>query len=399
MINKNMELLGKQPSVIRDIHEYSVKRKSEIGENNVFDFSIGNPSIPTPAEVKDTILKLLSESDGIKLHAYTSDAGNHNTRVAIANDTNNRFRFKVSAENIYMTCGAAASLEISIRAICNVGDEVIVLSPYFPEYKVYIENAGAKAVEVLCRKNDFGIDIKAIENAVNSKTKAIIVNSPNNPSGVVFSEEDISSLAELLNSYSEEYSQPIYIIADEPYREIVYGGVNVPFIPCYYDNTIVCYSYSKSLSLPGERIGYILISPKATDSSDIFSAVCGAGRASGYICAPSLMQYVIEKCCGIMPDMAKYEKNRDLIYTSLKEIGYNVIRPDGAFYLFVEALEEDANKFCEKAKKFELLLVPSDSFGVKGFVRIAYCVSYDQIKNSIPAFKALFEEYKKGVTL
>lgn len=394
MINKSMELLGKQPSVIRDIHEYSVKRKAEIGENNVFDFTIGNPSIPAPDEVRKTIIDLLSNKDSVELHGYTSDVGSKKTRESIANTIKSRFDFETSYENIYMTCGAAASLQISIKAICNEGDEVIILSPYFPEYKVYIENVGAVAVEVLCRSNDFGIDISAINRALTNRTKAIIINSPNNPSGVVFSKKDISELSKLLNDFSEKTNEPIYIIADEPYREIVYWDVCVPYIPSIYDNTIVCYSYSKSLSLPGERIGYIMVSPKAENSNDIFAAICGAGRASGYICAPSLMQYVIEKCSNLLPDVDKYAKNRDLLYNSLTEIGYNVIRPDGAFYLFVEALESDANKFCEIAKKHELLLVPSDSFGVKGFVRIAYCVCYEQIKNSITAFKDLYNDYK-----
>lgn len=239
-----------------------------------------------------------------------------------------------------------------------------------------------------------GLDIEAIKGALNGKTKAIIVNSPNNPSGAVFAEEDIKKLAEILNEHNKKTGETVYIICDEPYREIVYGDIVVPYIPSIYDHTIVCYSYSKSLSLPGERIGYIMVSPKAQDSEDIYFAVCGAGRVSGYVCAPSLMQYVVNKCDGLLPDIEKYAKNRDLIYNSLKEIGFEAVRPDGAFYLFVKALESDAVKFCETAKKYELLLVPSDSFGIKGYVRIAYCVSYEQIKNSIPQFKKLFEDYK-----
>ncbi len=395
MISKKMEMLGKQPSAIRKIFEYSNARKKEIGAENVYDFSLGNPSIPAPKKVNETIIKFINERESIALHGYTSGPGDMNTRTVIANNINKRFSFPVTADNIYMTCGAAASLEITLNAICNKGDEVIALTPYFPEYKVFIENADAKCVEVPCKQEDLTIDVKAVKKALNKKTKAIIVNSPNNPTGVVYSEENIKELTDALSEFSKKRKEPVYIICDEPYRELVYGGVSVPYIPNIYDNTIVCYSYSKSLSLPGERIGYIMVSPNAEDSSDIYAAVCGAGRALGYVCAPSLFQYVVAECDGLDPDILEYDKNRMLIYESLKEIGYDVIRPDGAFYLFFKALESDAAAFCEKAKKYELLLVPSDSFGIKGYVRIAYCVTNDQIKRSIPAFRKLYEEYNK----
>lgn len=395
MISKKMEMLGKQPSAIRKIFEYSNARKKEIGAENVYDFSLGNPSIPAPKKVNETIIKFINERESIALHGYTSGPGDMNTRTVIANNINKRFSFPVTADNIYMTCGAAASLEITLNAICNKGDEVVALTPYFPEYKVFIENADAKCVEVPCKQEDLTIDVKAVKKALNKKTKAIIVNSPNNPTGVVYSEENIKELTDALSEFSKKRKEPVYIICDEPYRELVYGGVSVPYIPNIYDNTIVCYSYSKSLSLPGERIGYIMVSPNAEDSSDIYAAVCGAGRALGYVCAPSLFQYVVAECDGLDPDILEYDKNRMLIYESLKEIGYDVIRPDGAFYLFFKALESDAAAFCEKAKKYELLLVPSDSFGIKGYVRIAYCVTNDQIKRSIPAFRKLYEEYNK----
>ncbi|MCQ2450835.1 MAG: pyridoxal phosphate-dependent aminotransferase [Clostridia bacterium] len=394
MISQRMLSIGKSPSKIREIFEYSRKRKAQIGEDKVFDFSLGNPNIPAPKKVNEVITDLIKTTDSTALHGYTSAVGDMDTRKTIADNIKKRFCFECSADNIYMTCGAAASLEITLKAICNRGDEVIALAPYFPEYKVFIENAEATTVEVLCREGDMGLDIEAIKGALNGKTKAIIVNSPNNPSGAVFAEKDIKKLAEILNEHNKKTGETVYIICDEPYREIVYGDIVVPYIPSIYDHTIVCYSYSKSLSLPGERIGYIMVSPKARDSEDIYFAVCGAGRVSGYVCAPSLMQYVVNKCDGLLPDIEKYAKNRDLIYNSLKEIGFEAVRPDGAFYLFVKALESDAVKFCETAKKYELLLVPSDSFGIKGYVRIAYCVSYEQIKNSIPQFKKLFEDYK-----
>ncbi len=389
-----MTAIGKSPSKIREIFEYSRKRKAQIGEDKVFDFSLGNPNIPAPEEVNKTIINLINNTESTSLHGYTSATGDFETRSVIAKNIKKRFDFSASADNIYMTCGAAASLEITLKALCNKGDEVIVLCPYFPEYKVFIENADAVTVETACRESDLGLDLKAIEKALTDKTKAIIINSPNNPSGVVFEKKDIIALGGLLDEHAEKTGNAVYIICDEPYREIVYGDLEVPYIPKIYSNTVVCYSYSKSLSLPGERIGYIMVSPNAKQSEDIYFAVCGAGRVSGYVCAPSMMQYVIRECDGLLPDIEKYAKNRNLIYNSLKEIGFDVVRPDGAFYLFVKALEPDAVKFCEAAKKYELLLVPSDSFGIKGYVRIAYCVSYEQIKNSIPAFKKLYEDYK-----
>lgn len=389
-----MTAIGKSPSKIREIFEYSRKRKSEIGEDKVFDFSLGNPNIPAPEEVNKTIIDLVNNTESTALHGYTSATGDFETRKVIADNIKKRFDFNTGADNIYMTCGAAASLEITLKALCNKGDEVIVLCPYFPEYKVFIENANATTVETACRENDLGLDLENIENALTDKTKAIIINSPNNPSGVVFEKKDIVALAGLLEEHAEKTGNTVYIICDEPYREIVYGDLEVPYIPKIYDNTVVCYSYSKSLSLPGERIGYIMVSPKAKQSKDLYFAVCGAGRVSGYVCAPSMMQYVVKKCDGLLPDIDKYAKNRNLIYDSLKEIGFDVVRPDGAFYLFVKALEPDAVAFCETAKKYELLLVPSDSFGIKGYVRIAYCVSYEQIENSLPAFKKLYEDYK-----
>lgn len=394
MINEKMLALGKKSSVIREIFEYSKKRKAEIGDENVFDFSLGNPSIPAPEIVTETMKKFLSEKDPVSLHGYTSAPGDLEVRKTIANNINRRFNFPAQFNLIYMTCGAAASLTVTLKAIIEEGDEVILLAPFFPEYQVFAANAGAKTRVVLGKGEQFEIDPEAFKAAVNEHTRAVIVNSPNNPTGAVLSEESIKTLAEILSDKQKEYNRPITIIADEPYRELVYGEAVVPYIPNYYDNTVVCYSYSKSLSLPGERIGYISVSPKMENAGDIFAAVCGAGRSMGYVCAPSLLQYVAAECDGAQPDISAYDKNRTLLYNSLTEIGYSAVRPDGAFYLFVKSLEPDANAFCEKAKKYELLLVPSDDFGVEGYVRIAYCVSYEQIEKSIPSFKKLYEEYK-----
>lgn len=394
MINRQMALLGNQPSKIREIFEYSLKRKAQIGADKVFDFSLGNPSIPAPKAVDDTIKDLVEHSDSVALHGYTSAQGAMPLRQKIAQNIKNRFGVEAEAQNIYITCGAAASLTSTLKAVVNDGDEVILLAPFFPEYRVFCENAGAKTVPVLCNTDDFSIDFDALDKAVNKNTTAIIVNSPNNPTGAVISQSDIEKLSALLKQKSAEYGREIYIIADEPYRELTYTA-EVPYIPKFYDNTVVCYSYSKSLSLPGERIGYVFVSPKCADSKELFAAVCGAARSMGYVCAPSLMQNVIEKCEGETADISQYDKNRTLLYNSLTDIGYKAVKPEGAFYLFVKALQDDANEFCERAKKHELLLVPSDSFGIKGYVRISYCVAYDTIKNSIPAFKALYDEYNQ----
>ena len=394
MISEKMTELGMKRSVIREIFEYGRKRKAEIGAENVFDFSLGNPSIPAPDCVKETMAKLITEKDPVMLHGYTSAQGDLNVRKAMADYITNNFNITADADLIYMTCGAAASLTVTLNAICNNGDEVIVLAPFFPEYKVFIEKAGASAVVVKCREEDFQIDFDILSAAINSNTKAIIVNSPNNPCGVVLNEDTIKKLADLLNEKSKELGNDIYIIADEPYRELVYGDIKVPYIPEYYDNTIVCYSFSKSLSLPGERIGYIFVSPKAQDCKTLYAAVCGAGRALGFVCAPSLLQYTVAELVGKTADIEVYKKNRDLLYGALTKYGYTAARPDGAFYLFVKSPEEDAGAFCEKAKKYELLLVPGDDFGYKGYFRISYCVSTEMIEKSLPSFEKLIKEYQ-----
>ena len=396
MISETMCGLGKESSVIRAIFEYGKKRAAEIGAENVFDFSLGNPNVPVPEDVKKAMKELLDCGDDVWLHGYTSGNGDAETRKAIAEDLNRRFGTVFRPENLYMTCGAAASLKICITALCEPGDEFITFTPFFPEYRVFVETAGAKLVAVSTDPDTFQIDFDRLAEGVSEHTKALIVNSPNNPSGVVFQEEAIRKLAAFLEEKEKEYGHPIWIIADEPYRELVYdNSLKVPYLTKYYRNTLVCYSYSKSLSMPGERIGYILVPDEAEKAGDVYAAVCGAGRALGYVCAPSFIQHVIARCTGRVSDLGVYRNNRDLLYRALTDYGYSCVYPDGAFYLFVKALEEDASAFCERAKKHELLLVPSDDFGTPGYVRIAYCVTTDQITRSLPAFRALAKEYGK----
>ena len=393
MVNEKMRALGATRSVIREAFEYGKRRKSEIGEENVFDFSIGNPSVPSPREVNESLIKLLSESDPVALHGYTSAQGDAGVRSAIADYINTTYGDSVSANDFYLTVGAAASLTVSLTALLVPDDEVILVAPFFPEYRVFVERTGARAVTVESEKGTLQPDILAIEAAFTEKTRAIIVNYPNNPTGAVITEDNARKLGELVGRMSEKYQNPVYLISDEPYRELVYDGVTVPYLPKYCDNTIVCYSFSKSLSLPGERIGYIMVSPRCANSKAVYEAVCGAGRALGFVCAPSLFQYMIPHILGKVSDLSVYAENRRLLYTALTDIGYEAVKPDGAFYLFVRSPEEDAKAFCERAKKYELLLVPSDSFGCEGYVRISYCVRTEQIKRSIPAFRALWESY------
>ena len=394
--NEKMFALGNKRSIIREIFEYSKQRAAEIGADKVFDFSLGNPSVPAPAEVNETIARLLQEKDSVLLHGYTSAQGDANVRRVIAESISSRFGVKMPADLLYMTCGAAASLSISLKAVIEEGkgDECIVFAPFFTEYRVFIENAGGKLVVSTPMAKTFQVDIADFESKINERTKAVIVNSPNNPSGVVYSEETVKALCAVLERKSREYGHVIYLIADEPYRELVYADVKVPYLMNYYKNTLVCYSYSKSLSLPGERIGYIAVCPEMEEAKSIYLAVCGAGRSLGYVCAPSLMQQVIAECLDAKVNVEAYKKNRDLLYDNLTAYGYECVKPDGAFYLFVKALEEDAYRFYEAAKKHEILVVPCDDFGVSGYVRIAYCTDYDRVKNALPAFKALAEEYK-----
>ncbi len=395
-MNKDMLNLGSNRSIIRELFEFSKQRKAEIGEDNVYDFSLGNPSVKPNPKLNEALIEIINKGDDTYSHGYTSAPGDNNTRQKIVDNLNKRFNTSYTIGNIYMTCGAAASLCIALRALVeSKKDEILAMAPYFTEYKVFAEGAGATFKVVKPNMETFGINFDELAKEINENTKAIIVNSPNNPSGVVYSKKSLIKLADFLNKKEKEYNHPIYIICDEPYREIVFDNVEVAHIPNLYNDTVVCYSYSKSLSLPGERIGYVLVPDKAADSKNLFLACLGAGRAYGYVCAPSLMQHAIELCADLTSDMNEYKKNRDLIYNGLTEIGYKCVKPEGAFYLFMKALEDDAYEFMEKAKKYNIIVVPSDNFGVKGYVRLAYCVSSKTIINSMKAFKQLFEEYNK----
>ena len=393
-VNKKMAVLGNVRSVIRDIFEYGNQRAKEIGRENIFDFSLGNPSVPSPNCLTEEIISLCENNDPVALHGYTSAVGAEDVREAIANDINLRFNAGVTKNDIYMTCGAAASLTVTLNALTCEGDSVVAIAPFFPEYRVFAEAAGATLSVVPANTKDFTVDLNAFEKAITPSVKAVIVNSPNNPTGVVIPPKTIKEMCRILKAKEEEYAHPIFLISDEPYRELVYDETTeVPYLMNEYDDTVVCYSFSKSLSVPGERIGYIAVSGKMKDHDDVFAAVCGAGRALGFVCAPSMMQRVVAKCLGKTSDLEVYKTNRDILYEALTSYGFECVRPDGAFYLFVKSPEEDATAFSLKARKHELLIVPSDSFGCPGYVRISYCVQTDMLKRSLPAFKKLAEEY------
>lgn len=387
-INSESIKLGSERSVIREIFEYGNMRAGVVGRENVYDFSLGNPAVPTPECINDTIRELVSDA-GFNVHGYTSAQGALPARQSIAESITRRFGVSASPDDIYITCGAAASLTITLNALCNKGDEVIAFAPYFPEYKVFVEGAGAELCVVSADTDKFQINFEVLEKTLTEKTKAVIINSPNNPSGSVLTENTVLRLCSMLRSYSERFGHAIYLISDEPYRELVYDGALVPYIPKYYDDSIVCYSYSKSLSLAGERIGYIFVNPSMKCSRDVYAAVCGAGRKLGFVCAPSLMQYAVAKNPDAVSDVFQYKENRDILYGALTEYGYECVPPDGAFYLFVKSPLESSEKFCELARGLDLLLVPSDSFGCPGYLRISYCVSKDMILRSLPLFKKL----------
>lgn len=392
-MNQRMYGLGSKRSVIREIFEFGRQRAQEVGAENVFDFSLGNPSVEPPRQVEEVLVQLISESSPTALHGYTSAQGDLSVRRAISDYIQKTHSVPCDPDYIYMTCGAAASLVISLSALCEEGDEVITFAPYFTEYKVFAETAGAKLIALPSDPQTFQIDFSLLEQAIGSRTAAVLINSPNNPSGVVYNEETVKKLADLLRKKSAQLGRTIYLVTDEPYRELVYGGVKVPYLTAYYKDTLVCYSYSKSLSLPGERIGYIFVNPQAEKAKEIYLAVCGAGRAHGYVCAPSLFQKMIARCQGITSDVSVYERNRDTLVGALRGYGFSCVQPDGAFYLFVRSPEPDANAFCERAKKYDLLFVPGDDFGCPGYVRIAYCVSPQMIERSLPAFAKLAAEY------
>lgn len=395
LVSEEMYELGSKRSAIRELFEYGKKRAEVVGAENVYDFSLGNPTVPAPDCVNETIRKLTEELNSIQLHGYTSAQGDLECRQATADYLNRTYGTHFHADNFYMTMGAAASLSICFKALTtDRDDEFITIAPFFPEYRVFVESAGAKLVVIPPDTSNFQIDFDALEKSLTPHTKGVIINSPNNPSGAVYSAETIAHLAEILRKKSVEFGTEIFILSDEPYREIAYDGVEVPYVTEFYDNTLVCYSYSKSLSLPGERIGYVLVPDEAYESKKVYAAVCGTGRALGYVCAPSLFQKVVARCIGATGDISLYKKNRDILYKGLTDIGYECYKPDGAFYMFVKALEPDADAFCEKAKEEDLLIVSATGFGCPGYVRISYCVDEDMIRRSFAAFERLYKKYK-----
>lgn len=393
MFNQEMYRLGATRSCIRELFEFGLRQKKLVGEENVFDYSLGNPSIPAPPEVGEAICNAVATEGSLQLHGYTPAVGCAELREAVANDLNERFGTRIRPQNLFFTCGAAPGLIAVMRALSVPDAEIIAIAPHFPEYRPFAENNGCKLVVVSADTRDFQIDFDALAAAINPNTQAVIVNSPNNPSGAVYSEATLRRLAVLLTERGAQYGKPIYILADEPYRELVYGGVEVPFLPAIYPNAIYCYSYSKTLSLPGERVGFLALHPAMDDYAAVHAAVLGAGRALGYICVSSLFQLAVAECLGKTADIAAYAENRELIYGALTAMGYRCARPDGAFYLFLKSPEADSRAFCRRAMDYDILLVPGDDFGCPGYARLAYCVARSRLERSLPAFRKLAESY------
>ena len=391
MLNQTAYSLGANRSCIRDLFEYGRARAAVVGEENVFDYSLGNPAIPSPAAVDEAVRQILLDTPTLQVHGYTSAVGDAATRQAIADDLNRRYDAGCRGENFFLGCGAAPELVAVFTALAVPEGELLAIAPYFPEYKPFAQAAGLNFRVVPPDVPDFQIKLDAVEAMLTPHTQAVLINTPNNPSGVVYTQKTLEALGALLTQKSREYGHPIYLISDEPYRELAYG-VEVPFVPLIYPNTVVCYSYSKSLSLPGERIGYIYVPDSAADSRALYAAVAGAARSAGHVCAPSLWQKVIARCAGLRPDLQAYDRNRKALYEGLTAMGYEMAKPDGAFYLFIKAPGGDANAFSEKAKERDLLLVPGDGFGCPGYFRICYCVSYDMIQRSLPVFRALINK-------
>lgn len=392
MLNETAYTLGSNRSCIRELFEYGRKQAAIVGPENVFDYSLGNPSIPAPPEVNQAIRDILADTDSLALHGYTSAVGDLETRKAISDDLNRRYSAQTQPEDFFLGCGAAPELVSVFRALAVPGGEMLAIAPYFPEYKPFVEESGLIFRVVPPDLPDFQINLTAVEAMLTPHTQALILNSPNNPSGVVYTRQTLQALAELLERKAAQFGHPIYLISDEPYRELVYGGVEVPFVPQIYRDTVICYSYSKSLSLPGERIGYVYVSAQAADSKKLYAAIAGAARGCGHVCAPSLWQKVIARCTHLRPDLESYDRNRKALYEGLTSLGYEMAKPDGAFYLFVKAPGGDAAAFSEKAKQKNLLLVPGDDFGCPGYFRVCYCVSFDMIQRSLPVFAQLLQK-------
>lgn len=394
MIAEKMKSMVANSSAIRAMFEEGNRLAGIYGRENVFDFSLGNPNVPAPQEVKDAILEILKEEDPVVLHGYTnSNAGYADVRQAVADSLNERFDTKFEGKNIVMTVGAAGGLNVALKILLNPGDEVITFAPYFGEYRSYTANFDGVLVAISPDTETFQPKLDEFEAKITEKTKAVIVNTPNNPTGVVYSEETIQKMASILEAKQKEFGTDIYLISDEPYRELAYDGVEVPYLTKYYANTIIGYSFSKSLSLPGERIGYLVIPDEASDSEDLLSAASVATRILGFVNAPTLQQKMVAKCLNAKTDISYYDRNRETLYNGLLECGFECIKPEGAFYLFVKSPIEDEKAFCAAAKKYNILIVPGSSFGCPGFVRMAYCVAYETIVNALPKFKELAKEY------
>ena len=389
MIDETLYQSGTKPSTIFQLFEYGLKQAAVVGRENVYDYSLGNPSVPAPQQVTDAFQRLLGQEDPVSLHGYTPAAGALDVRQSIAADLSARSGMDIRPQNLFLTCGAAPALLYVLRALAVAQAEVIAITPYFPEYRVYAEACGMRFVPTQADLDQFQINLTSLEDCITPHTQAVIVNSPNNPSGAVYSRETLQKLAEVLARKSKEIGRPIYIIADEPYRELVYDGADVPYLPNIYPDTMICYSYSKILSLPGERIGYVCVPDVVTDSKDLFAAIAGASRTLGHVCAPSLQQKVIARCVDVRPDLAAYNRNRMTLYNALTSYGYRCIKPDGAFYLFVEAPGGSSRAFSDQAKERNLLIVPGDDFGCPEFFRLCTCVSSDMVQKSLPVFQDL----------
>ena len=394
MIAEKMKPFVQNNSAIRMMFEEGNRLRAKYGADKVYDFSLGNPSVPAPDCVREAIIDLVNNEEPTVLHGYMNNAGFEDVRETIAQSLNRRFGTAFSAHNLIMTVGAASGLNVAFKTILNPGEEVIVFAPYFLEYGAYVRNFDGKLVEISPDTTTFQPNLAEFEQKITPKTRAVIVNTPHNPTGVVYSEETIKKLSAILEAKQKEFGSVIYLISDEPYRELAYDGVEVPYLTKYYNNTVVGYSYSKSLSLPGERIGYVIVPDEVTESKTVYAAIAGAGRALGYVCAPSMFQKVIASCVGNTGDIELYKKNRDLLYDGLTKIGYECFKPQGAFYMFVKALEPDADAFCERAKDQDLLIVSATGFGCPGYARVSYCVDYDMIERSFLAFEKLYQSYR-----
>ncbi|MBE5923908.1 MAG: pyridoxal phosphate-dependent aminotransferase [Lachnospiraceae bacterium] len=393
MLNQHFIDMCGQKSVIRELFMYGKERAAEIGYENVFDYSLGNPSVAPPQSFTDEMIKLLQESEPVSLHGYSPTLGIDSVREAIAKSLNDRFDMNYEKKDIFMTSGAAGAIAHAARAVTVPGDEIITFAPFFPEYRPYIEETGAKLKIVPADISSFQINFDAFLDMLNEKVMAVLINSPNNPSGIVYSTETIDKLAMILTEKEEEYGHPIYIISDEPYREIVFNGCDAPFVAAHYNNTLTCYSFSKSLSLPGERIGYIAVNPACGDSALIVDMCGQISRGTGHNCPPSIIQLAVSKCLYETSDLSVYEENKNILYTELTKLGFEIVEPGGTFYMFPKSLEPDAVAFCNKAKDFDLIIVPSDSFGVPGHFRISYCIPTEKVKRSIAAFEKLAALY------